>query len=513
MYRTNGDRAVWTGGACPRRLALALRWGVRIAGVLVPLGVSEPATAQESVTAAPASNSYTIDLYQGPLLAPIRVTALGGAYAGYAEGIAGFVSNAASPAVRSANSVNWLELDLDASLSIPVSLFENNDFDNSGDIDADYSAFIYLAAGAQMQAGPFGVGVFADLQRYDLIAAGVTTAVTVGRYHGLVGWQLLGDQLVLGGGVRAGTLGVSAPDAELTIAGAAPQFGVLVRPDWTPFRVGATYRHAVRADWSIGSDTRVDERGLERAGGLVVPARAELPWELEFGFAIQVGPRPLNPTWIDPDESERQLYAAYERRAARRRSDRQRRLEQVPNRASRARLRRELHLEEERTARAEYRALRRDLDRLGDERRARARNWPREHLLLTADLLVTGPVSDAIHLERFLAQGQAAPTADCIAVASGEEANFSPRIGLEMEPVPMYVHTRFGTYYEPNRFRYEPAACGDRVGRQHFTFGADVKLLSTTWFGLVPEVTYKLQGYGDLAPRYQSFGLGLGVWY
>jgi hypothetical protein len=90
--------------------------------------------------------------------------------------------------------------------------------------------------------------------------------------------------------------------------------------------------------------------------------------------------------------------------------------------------------------------------------------------------------------------------------------NFSPRVGLEMEPVPLYVKTRFGSYYEPNRFSYEGPGCGDRPGRQHFTFGGDLRLFSSTWFGLVPETTYKLQAYGDLAPRYQSFGLGLGVW-
>ena len=76
----------------------------------------------------------------------------------------------------------------------------------------------------------------------------------------------------------------------------------------------------------------------------------------------------------------------------------------------------------------------------------------------------------------------------------------------------MWVQTRFGGYYEPNRFTYEGAGCTSRPGRQHFTFGADLKLFSTTWFGLVSETTYKLQGYGDLAPRYQAFGLGFGVW-
>ncbi|MBW2524680.1 MAG: hypothetical protein JRI23_10915 [Deltaproteobacteria bacterium] len=476
---------------------------------------SEPRAGAQPSAGGPTDNAYAVDLYQGPILAPIRVTALSGAYAGYAEGIAGFVTNAASPAVRSAHSVNWLELDLDASLSIPVSLFDNNDFDNSGDLDADYSSFIYLAAGAQLQAGAVGAGIFADQQRYELQAGTERAAVTVGRYHGLLGWQLLGDQLVVGGGIRAATLGVSTGEVELTNVGAAPQFGILIRPDWMPFRVGATYRHAVRAAWSVGSGVTVDPGGVERAGPLAVPASAELPWEIETGIAVQVGPRPLNPAWIDPRDHEQRLIDVYERRRLQREIRQRRQLDRIADPGARERLARQQALGEERVARAEHRKLARELALLSDERRARARNWPREHLLLTADVLVTGPVSDAISLERFLAQGQpqVGVGSDCRAVSSGEQVNFSPRVGLEMEPVPQYVHTRFGTYYEPNRFRYEPASCDDRVGRQHFTFGADVKLVRTTWFGLVPEVTYKLQGYGDLAPRYQAFGLGLGVWY
>src|SRR4051794_20445982 len=38
---------------------------------------------------------FSIDLFQGPLLAPISVTGIAGAYAAYAEGISGFVANAA----------------------------------------------------------------------------------------------------------------------------------------------------------------------------------------------------------------------------------------------------------------------------------------------------------------------------------------------------------------------------------------------------------------------------------
>jgi hypothetical protein len=464
--------------------------------------------------AQPTDNDFAIDLFQGPVLAPIRVTSMGGAYAGYAEGIAGFVANAASPSVRHSHSTGWWDGDVDASVSIPIPLFGNNDFDNSGDIDADYTNFVYLAGGAQLQAGPFGLGAFGDLQRYTLSFSSDEdeAAVVVGRYHLLASWGFLGDQLHVGGGPRALTLSVTTANTDITFAGVAPQIGILVKPDWTPFRFGATYRHPVSASTSIGTGATVVD-GVRRAGNLVMPDRVELPWEIEIGTAVQVGPRPLNPQWIHPDDHEQELRDAYAERKRLRALRVEQQLNGLPPGETRKQLARQLRSEQALLDRREERRMKRDLERLRDERRARAQNWPREALLLTLDLLVTGPVDDAIHLERFLAQGQMQVASPCVAVASGEEANFSPRLGLEMEPFVGWMHTRFGTYYEPNRYRYAPEGCNDRVGRQHFTFGADVKLASTTWFGLVPEVTYKLQAYGDLAPRYQSFGAGFGVWY
>ncbi len=486
--------------------------GVRL---LVLLGVGLGSWLHHGhAQAQPTDNDYAIDLFQGPLLAPIRVISMGGAYAGYAEGIAGFVANAASPSVRHSHSTGWWDADIDASISIPIPLFDNNDFDNSGDLDADYTSFIYLAGGMQLQAGPFGLGIFGDLQRYTLTfpPEKADTVVVVGRYHLLGAWGFLGDQLHIGGGLRALTLGISAAETELTFAGVSPQLGILVKPDWTPFRFGATYRHPVRAGSSIGTGAVVVD-GVQRAGRLVMPNRVELPWEIELGVAVQVGPRPLNPQWIDPDDHEQELRDAYAaRKKARARAIRQQSNSMAEGETRRT-IVRQLRQDKERSDRQDARQMERDLERLRDERRARARNWPREALLLTLDLLITGPVSDAIHLERFLAQGQLQSAGACVAVASGEQVNFSPRLGLEMEPFVGWMHTRFGTYYEPPRYRYAPDGCNERVGRQHFTFGADLKLGSTTWFGLVPEVTYKLQAYGDIAPRYQSFGAGFGVWY
>ena len=165
--------------------------------------------------------------------------------------------------------------------------------------------------------------------------------------------------------------------------------------------------------------------------------------------------------------------------------------------------------------------MRAAIDRLTRERRARYWNWPRQHLLFTAEVLVSGPVEKGVTLASFL--GQNSPSAACLELppaerpqcerdrpplpgGSGSEVNYSPRFGIETEPVLSLIKTRFGSYYEPNRL------ADDRVGRQHFTFGADLRVFATTWFGLTPEVVYKLQASMDIAPRYESFSFGIGVW-
>src|SRR5262245_10764043 len=90
--------------------------------------VAPPAAAQ-----ALKANRYSVDVFQGPVLAPSDVIGIAGAYAGYAEGIAGMVANAAAPAVREAYNVTWLNWDVSPSISIPFNLFgQRDDFDNSG---------------------------------------------------------------------------------------------------------------------------------------------------------------------------------------------------------------------------------------------------------------------------------------------------------------------------------------------------------------------------------------------
>jgi hypothetical protein len=452
-------------------------------------------------------NDYAIDLFQGPLLAPIRVTGIAGAYAGYAEAIEGMVVNAAAPAVREPNSVSWIETDISGSLSIPLSLFDNNDFDNSGTIDYDYSNFLYLTAGGLLQVGRFGVGLNAEFFRYTLTAAdGATTSVTIGKYHALVAVRVIGDSLMVGAGARVLTLGLNAPEADLTLAGAAPEVGLLVRPDWKSYRLGATFRFPVNAGGFLGSGTP-DAAGVERAGGLALPQKAVQPWELEIGTAVQVGPRPLNPAWIDPHDQEAIVRSDLEQRRAARADAHRQELRLIADTALRSARQRELDSEETKTRAAEEKAFERTARALKEERRARYWNWPREHLLVTAEILIIGPTDRGVGIAQFLGQnerpGRRVPS---VVGSSGASVNFSPRFGIETEPIVGLVHTRFGSYYEPSRFERP-------VGRQHFTFGADLKLFPTTFFGLVPRVYYKLQSSFDVAPRYQSASLGIGVWH
>jgi hypothetical protein len=452
------------------------------------------------------NNRFTLDLFQGPILAPIGVMGMAGAYAAYAEGLTGFVSNAAAPAVREPHSFRQFEWDVSGSVSLPIRLFRNDDFDNSGSRDYDYSNFVYITAGAQLQYGPFGFGLNAEFQRYSLTSAlGRTTNVTVGKYHVLAAWSLLRHQLVVGAGARLATFGLDAPDVDLTIAGAGPEVGFLIRPDWQSFRIGATFRAPVDGGALFGST--VDKNGIERTGNLIVPEHVVLPWELQVGVAVQVGPRPLNPAWIDPSAHEAALEAQMRARRAARARERGAELAAIADPAARAARARELDrveaarlerdkLDEERTRKA-----------LENERRSRYWNWPREHLLFTADILFTGAVDHGVSIQGFLGQNDERTSNASIVGSSGAKVAFSPRLGVETEPIPGWVHTRAGSYYEPSRFTGRP------VGRQHFTFGADVRTFSTTWFGLVSEVIYKLQASADFSPRYQSVSLGLGVWH
>lgn len=479
-----------------------------LAALLAVALAAAPAHAEEI-----QKNDFTLDAFQGVILAGHRVTALGGAYAGFAEGTSGFVVNPASPALREPWSTSHVELDLSPGLSIPLSLWSNGDFDGSGGEDDDFSNFVHATLGAKLQVGPFGVGADLDVQSYTLFVGDQRNAVTVARMHALLAWAFDDGQLLVGAGARLAGLFFGAPGAvDLSMVGVGPELGLLWRPNWGPVRLGGAVRLPVRAGL-VAANVDVGRDGVRRAGPLVLPEAVELPWELQLGFALRVGPRPLNPRWIPPSEHEKEVREAFYLARA------ERELARLAEAGAAPDERRDEAVGRARGATAGEdvgRGARIDLwlARAGAERRARDAAWPREGLLLLADLVVSGPVSRGVSAACFLAQGRPSPTEDqkaglCAVGQSGGDVNVSPRLGLEAEPIPGWLQTRAGTYYEPARFQEVHP-----VGRQHFTFGLEVRTIETSLFGLFPRPqALSIQASLDIAPRYESLGVGLGVWH
>ncbi len=431
----------------------------------------------------PLDPDAEVDLFQGPLLAPLRVLALGGAYGGYGEDLAGMVANAASTAVRPLREVRHVEFGASGSVSIPIDLFENNDFDNSGDVDNDYSDFVYVTGGLVLKVGSFGLGATSEIQRYEIAGSDANpnaSPVTFSKTRVQAAWGGLGGQLNVGGGVRLTTMGIGIAGHEILYAGASPELGLLVKPVSVPFRFGVTYRLATIAQETIGSDEELP---------LSLPDSVVSPWELETGISFQLGPRPFNIYFSDPedadDSAERAVKAA---RDARRRAS----TFEIDGEVATAREENLRGLEDAALARLERRLL--------DERDDVIADLPRERVLVLLSVLTTGPVEHGVSIDTFLSQ---ADGTNLGSTRSGGAVNFSPRFGIEAEAIPNWLVLRGGSYYEPSRF--------GGVGRQHFTFGASLRVFSASFWGLFPEWPYSIDAAMDLAPRYESVSASIAL--
>ena len=462
-------------------------------------------------------NDYAVEFYQGPLIAPVRVTGLAGAYTAYAEGVEGTASNAAAPAVREPFSHNWFDYDLSASFSFPGS-FSRTDFDNRGSASSSttgssatrFGDFLYLNLGAQAQLGYFGASITTDLQQFSLSPSTAATPglnLQISRWHALAAYGFFDGQLVLGAGARALVMQISqtgsitkgtalGAGSLFTMSGVAPEAGALLKPDGEQWRLGVTFRTPVIAKTIGASQTSTDAAGVERAGSFILPEKVVMPWEIEAGVALQAGPRPLNPEWINPHVQEGPVRQAI----ADAREQRAREHDAVIARTPPADVDRvwaDIQRGEEAVRAIEDLRLEAESKRLLELRRARYANWPREKILLVASVVVTGPSSDAIAVESFLDQRRE---------PFGRSVTVMPRVGLEAEPLLNWVRLRTGSYVEPSRF-----ATGN--ARQHFTAGGDVKLAYFDAWGLFGPTVWRASLAVDLAPRYGNWGIAIGAWH
>jgi hypothetical protein len=390
------------------------------------------------------------------------------------------------------------------------------DFFNSGaetQIFNSPDSFVFFTPAINLQWGRFGLGATAEVQQYSF--AGQTTAPGLMQTQGeLTTWiwtthlqaahAFFDGQLIAGVGSRLLALSLSttrqdgASEALFTTTGAGLELGALWRPNEQAYRVGVALRSAIDTRASYSEDLFPNADGdlvLDEAGQpFYLPKRVSLPWDVNVGVAVQLGPRPFNPTWrATEDLAERAVLEARLREIARE-EERTRRLAEAETDAEREAIEAEL----DRAAEADERALEREHEEARWKLEEQLARMARFYVLISGSVLVSGPVDDAVGVESFLAQE---------VNRSGRHTVVSPRLGVESEVWPDVLKLRAGSYLEPTRFETSQP-------RLHGTGGFDVRLFRWSVFGLFPgDYLWRFGAAADVSERYFTFGVTLGGWY
>jgi hypothetical protein len=466
------------------------------------------------------TNDYSIDLYQGPVLSANRVTGLAGAFVAIADGVEGSAMNPAATAARLPYSYGHFDYDVGVGVTFP-SAIKNTDFWNSGhrtELPKSKSfGFLFFNLALQLQFGTWGLGLSTDFQQYSLLrgidpadnARQDRLAAQIAIGHLQLAHSFADGQLLVGVGLRTTGLSVNkegptsvASSQELfSTVGVGFEGGVIWQPtDW-PIRFGAAYRG--------GFNTRAAPESTfvlyqdDELNRLYLPTRVTLPWDVNVGFAAQIGPRPLNPRWIDPStvllpmrrylewrahERERRLRLAEDQIiCAETRLERRRRLRKL-----RAELSAEEDLDSTERARVEKDLVRR--------LRQRYHQLARSYVLVTTSLMISGTVDNAVGIESLI---------DRTVQRSGQRLSVSPHLGLETEIIPHWLRIRGGSYVEPSRFD-----SNQKGSRLHATFGFDTKLFAWDVFGAwPPDAEWRFGASIDASRSYLSGGIALGLWH
>jgi len=476
-----------------------------------------PARAQLPQDGEPiTTNHYGIDLFQGPVLASTRVIGLAGAFVAIGEGVEGNTQNPAAPAVRVPWSNSHIDYDLGFGVTFPSSL-KNLDFFNSGRRTelpkGTTDGFVFLDLAGNLQFGPWGLGVTTGLQTYALnrntsatVNAADQLVARISVTHVQLARAFADGRLIIGMGARIATLAVtnennlttSQQDLFSTV-GSGYEAGFVWKPNEHQFRIGGALRTGVTTRPSNDAPSILYPN--DPVNRLYLPERVTVPWDLDLGLAIQLGPRPLNPRWVDPSvELERVKRFLHWRQLER---ERRRRFElsrvstihgdvNVAARALDEEFAMEAALDEVTLSRAE-----RNLDA---EIRRRLRELQRFHVLLLGSIVMSGTTQDAVGVESFLER---------TTQRSGASISYSPRLAVETETVPNWLRLRAGAYHEPTRFPSNRDG-----GRVHGTLGFDAKLFPFDALGLVHEGTvWRVSGSLDAARNYFGWSVAIGVWH
>jgi hypothetical protein len=407
--------------------------------------------AQEPPPPGFESSDYTIDFYSGPILDSSRNTGLAGSFSALSDGVNGYAVNPASVALRVPWSTSWFAWEVDGSITLPSTL-RNTDFDNNGDTSVGNDAALYVTAGAGIQLGELGVGIQFGVNDYETVsitADGQTQGlgVSFASVNLVAGCVLAEGQLALGVGV--GVQGVQldrlAPNGDQTTLAGVTGTTLQVGAIWAPTQQSIRAGIALRV--SPEDDSAAPEGVTPDEDGIYRVDNYVLPSRIAVPTEVQVA---------FATQLFRPLnFGWHNPRRARRDPS------AVP-------------------AEVAYRTL------------------PRKRLLLSSALKITFPTRKGVGTDSFLKQE---------VERSGAHVSFSPRLGVESEPIIDWLVVRGGTYYEPSRFEHTGA-------RLHGTAGADLHI-PITWsaFGLFDDDTsFRIGGAVDGATRYFGWSISVGIW-
>jgi len=460
------------------------------------------------------TSQYSLDLYQGAVVSGNRVMGLGGAYVALAEDVDGDLQNPAAPALRPFYSVEHFDYWLGLGLTFPGRL-SNSDFFNSGSVtkfDGSSDDAVFITPALNLQWGAFGVGLTAELQSYSLrnpalpgTGQSASLEALLATYHLQFAYSFIDGQLATGIGIRylvlefdAATDNGGSTGTLFDTSGSGLEIGAVWRPNLRPYRLGLAFRTEINTEPAFSRNLLPSSEGDILLSGdertLYLPERVSLPWDVNLGAAVQFGKRPLNPISRTVPQVAERAQLMFRFRQLERDEERERRLAEAANFSEREAVERELAAEEAR-----------DSDRL-EQAFEKARRSLKEssaiverfYLLVTASLLISGAVEDAVGVESFLEQ---------TVNRSGTQVVFSPRLGAESELWEDRLKLRGGSYLEPSRFATSHS-------RLHGTLGADIRLFRWNVFGLWPDdFTWQIGGSLDVANRYLSWGVSLAGWY
>jgi hypothetical protein len=493
---------LWFRTGAPALIALALVGWSRQAHAGGPLNSNgEPIQTSE----------YAIDLFHGPVFAGSRVTGLGGSYVAIAEDVDGNLQNPAAPAVRPFFSTTNFDYWLGFGLTFPATL-KNMDFFNSGsktNLANPPDSFVFLTPTLNLQWGELGIGVTVEMQQYALSHAdtgtGRTSAVrvTIPTTHLQFAHGIANNQLVLGVGARLVSMSLHNGEgpASFKSTGSGLEFGVVYKPENRPIRLGVAFRTPVETQANYQDGLLPNANGdlvvpdpANPTASVYLPKTVASPWDLNFGFAVQFGKRPMNPPWrTDAMNNEEEALQHRLRQIARER-ERDGLLRTAKSADERQRIRQASEREQATDDLKLDLSLRNAQQRIGDG----LVNMNRFYVQVSASMLISGAVANGVGVESMVAQ---------VVNRSGQRTVMSPRLGVEVGVVPSLLKVRAGTYMEPTRFDgSEP--------RLHATAGLDIKLAVWNVFGLWPDNYMWRLGLGaDVAHRYSTWGLTIAGWY